>query len=200
MTVTASIVPVADSGTAVAGTASTPIVNVAANDTVNGVAAILGGAGNATVAQSGSWPAGLALNATTGAITTTAAVAPGTYSVVYQLCDKNTPPNCATATDTVTVTASILAKPDTGTAAAGTATTPIGNVAANDTVNGVAATLGGTGNATVAQSGTWPAGIALNTTTGAITTTAAVAPGTYSVVYQLCDKNTPPTARPRPTR
>ena len=108
-----SIVPVADTGTAVAGTASTPIANVAANDTVNGAAATLGGAGNATVAQSGAWPAGIALNTTTGAVTTTAAVAPGTYSVAYQLCDKNTPANCATVTDTVTVTASIVPVADT---------------------------------------------------------------------------------------
>ena len=95
---------------------------MAANDTVNGAAATLGGAGNATVAQSGAWPAGIALNTTSGAITTTAAVAPGTYSVVYQLCDKNTPANCATVTDTVTVTASIHPVADAGTAVAGTAT------------------------------------------------------------------------------
>jgi uncharacterized repeat protein (TIGR01451 family) len=191
VTVTASITPVADTGTAVAGTASTPIANIAANDTVSGVAAALGAAGNATVAQSGTWPTGIALNTTTGAVTTTAAAAPGTYSIVYQLCDKHTPPDCATATDTVTVTAAVVAKLASGTAVSGTASTPLANVAATDTVNGAAATLGTAGNATVAQSGTWPTGIALNTATGAVTTTAAVPPGTYSVAYQLCDKNTP---------
>ncbi len=184
--------PLAESGTAAAGTASTPIANVASNDTVNGAAATLGTAGNATVAQSGTWPAGIALNTTSGAVTTTAAVAPGSYSLVYQLCDKHTPPDCATATDTVTVTGSIAARPDTGTAVAGTASTPIANVASNDTVNGAAATLGTAGNATVAQSGTWAAGIALNTTSGAVTTTAAAAPGSYSLIYQLCDRHTPP--------
>ena len=191
LTVTASIAPVADTGTAVAGTASTPIANVAANDTVSGVAAALGAAGNATVAQSGTWPTGIALNTTTGAVTTTAAAAPGTYSIVYQLCDKHTPPDCTAATDTVTVTAAVVAKLASGTAVSGTASTPLANVAATDTVNGAAATLGTAGNATVAQSGTWPTGIALNTATGAVTTTAAVPPGTYSVAYQLCDKNTP---------
>jgi hypothetical protein len=184
--------PVADTGSAVAGTASTPIANVATNDTVNGAAASLGAAGNATVAQVGTWAAGIALNTGTGAITTTAAVAPGAYSLQYQLCDKNTPPNCATTTDTVTVSAAIVATSDTGTAVSGTASTPIANVTANDTVNGAAATLGPSGNATVAQVGTWAAGMALNTSTGAVTTTAAVVPGTYSVQYQLCDKNTPP--------
>jgi uncharacterized repeat protein (TIGR01451 family) len=192
VTVTASIIPATASGTAVAGTASTPIANVAAGGTVNGAAATLGAGGNATVAQSGTWPAGITLNTTSGAVTTTAAVPPGSYSITYQLCDRSTPPNCATATDTVTVSASILPAVQTGTAVAGTASTPIANVATGGTVNGSAATLGAGGNATVAQSGAWPAGIALNTTSGAITTTAAVPPGTYPVVYQLCDRNTPP--------
>ena len=156
VTVTASINAVADTGTAIAGTASTPIANVAANDTVNGATATLGATGNATIVQVGTWPAGIALNATTGAISTTAAVGPAVYSVQYQLCDKNTPPNCATTTDTITVTASIVAVPDSGSAIAGTASTPIVNVTSNDTVNGAAATLGGTGNATVTQVGRGP--------------------------------------------
>jgi uncharacterized repeat protein (TIGR01451 family) len=192
VTVNASIIPATATGTAVAGTASTPIANVAAGGTVNGAAATLGASGNATVAQSGSWPAGITLNTTTGAVTTTAAVTPGSYSIVYQLCDKNSPPNCATATDTVTVSASIVPASATGSAIAGTASTPIANVAAGGRVNGSPATLGAGGNATVAQSGSWPAGITLNTTTGAVTTTAAVPPGVYSIVYQLCDKNSPP--------
>ena len=191
LTVKASIVPVAEAGTAVAGTASTPIASVTANDLVNGAPATLGGAGNATVAPSGTWPAGLALNPATGAITTGAALAPGNYPVVYQLCDRGTPPNCATTTDTVTVSGSILPGNPSGTAVAGTAAVPINNVATGGTVNGQPATLGAGGNATVAQSGTWPAGLTLNTTTGAIASTAAVAPGSYSLIFQLCDRSTP---------
>ncbi len=191
VTITASIVPVTESGSAVAGTPSTPIANVTSNDQVNSAAVTLGTGGNATIAQSGTWPTGVSLNTTTGAITTSAAAVPGVYSVTYQLCDKNSPVNCATVVDTVTVTASILPGADSGTVTAGAAATPVANVAANDTVNGVAANLSATGNATVAQSGTWPAGITLNTTTGAVTTTAALAPGTYTVQYNLCDKNTP---------
>jgi uncharacterized repeat protein (TIGR01451 family) len=191
LTVKASIVPVAEAGTAVAGTASTPIANVATNDLVNGAPATLGAAGNATIAQSATWPAGLALNTGTGAITTTAALAPGSYPVIYQLCDRNTPANCATTTDTVTVSGSILPANPSGTAVAGTAAVPIANVAAGGTVNGQPATLGGGGNATVATVGTWPPGITLNPGTGAISTTAAVPPGSYSLIYQLCDHSTP---------
>jgi ligand-binding sensor protein len=186
-----SIVPVTESGSAVSGIAGTPLANVISNDTVNGAAATLGAGGNATIAQSGTWPTGIALNAASGAITTTIAVQPGTYNVTYQLCDKATTPNCATVIDTITVTASILPGADSGNATSGVASTPVANVAANDNVNGAAATLGAGGNATVATSGTWPAGISLNTATGAISTTSAVPPGVYSIAYQLCDKNTP---------
>jgi uncharacterized repeat protein (TIGR01451 family) len=184
--------PQPESGSATAGTSGTPITNVVANDAVNGVAATLGAAGNATIAPSGTWPAGITLDTTSGAINTTAIVPPGTYSLVYQLCDRSAPPNCATTTDTVTVKASIIAVPEAGTALAGAPATPIANVAANDTVNGAAATLGSAGNATLAQSGTWPAGLALSLTSGAITSAATLPPGTYSVSYQLCDKSTPP--------
>ncbi len=191
LTVKASIIAVPEAGTALAGSTSTPIANVAANDTINGAPATLGTAGNATVAQSGTWPAGLTLNPTTGAVTTLATLAPGTYAVAYQLCDKSAPPNCATATDTVTVSASILPGAPSGTAVAGTASTPIPDIAAGATVNGAPATLGTTGNATVAAVGTWPAGITLNPGSGAVSTSAAAAPGTYSLIYQLCDKTTP---------
>jgi uncharacterized repeat protein (TIGR01451 family) len=103
LTITTAINPVTELGTALAGTAATPIANVAANDTVNGAAATLGASGNATVAQSGVWPTGIALDTTTGAITTTAAVPAGVYSITYQLCDRATPANCLTMVDTVTV-------------------------------------------------------------------------------------------------
>jgi uncharacterized repeat protein (TIGR01451 family) len=119
-------------------------------------------------------------------------VAPGMYSLTYQLCDRNSPVNCATALLTIKLQGSVLPATTSGTAVAGTAATPIANVAANGTVDGQAATLGASGNATVAESGSWPTGLLLNSTTGAVTMSASVLPGTYSLVYQLCDKSTPP--------
>jgi uncharacterized repeat protein (TIGR01451 family) len=185
-------VPVPLTGSANAGSAAAPIANVVAGASVNGAAATLGTSGNATVATSGTWPAGITLNPATGAIATSAAVAPGSYAVVYQLCDRSTPtPNCATATDTINVAASIVPVPLTGSANAGSAAAPIANVVAGATINGAAATLGVSGNATVATSGTWPAGITLNPATGAIATSAAVAPGSYAVAVQVCDRRTP---------
>lgn len=94
------VVPVTDSGSGVAGTASTVIANVRSNDSVGGVAAT---SANSTITQSGSWPAGITLDTSTGAISITAAVAAGTYNVDYQLCNTGSPVKCATVTDIITV-------------------------------------------------------------------------------------------------
>jgi hypothetical protein len=143
ITVTANIAPTDDAGSAISGTPSTPVANVAANDQVNGSPAVITGASaNATVAQSGTWPTGIALNTATGAVTTTAAVQPGTYTVQYNLCDKNIPINCTLANVVITVTANIAPVTESGTSVSGTASTPIANVASNDLVNGAAAVIG----------------------------------------------------------
>ena len=180
-----------DSGSVRTGTGGTAVVNVAANDTVNGAAATLGAGGNATVATSGAWPAGITLDPATGAVNVAATVGAGNYSMTYQLCDRLTPPHCTTAQVTVTVS-SVVAQPDTGAVTVGTASTAVANIAANDSINGAPATLGAGGNATVAASGTWPAGITLDPATGAVNVAATVAAGTYTMNYRLCDRSTPP--------
>jgi hypothetical protein len=53
-------------------------------------------------------------------------------------------------------------------------------------VNGVAATIGSTGNATIATS--MASRYCLESTTGDINVAVGTTPGTYSVVYELCDK------------
>ena len=180
-----------DSGSVRTGTGGTAVVNVAANDTVSGAAATLGAGGNATVATSGAWPAGITLDPATGAVNVAATVGAGNYSMTYQLCDRLTPPHCTTAQVTVTVS-SVVAQPDTGAVTVGAASTAVANIAANDSINGAPATLGAGGNATVAASGTWPAGITLDPATGAVNVAATVAAGTYTMNYQLCDRSTPP--------
>ena len=193
--ITPVINPVSESGTADFGVRSQPIANVAANDTVDGAPAVLGSLGNARVLQSPTppWPTGIVLNTTTGAVTTTSTIAVGTYNIAYYLCDWNVPADCQSTTDTVTVIApSINPVADAGTADAGVGSQPITNVAANDTVNGAPATLGASGNATVAQRGTWPPGITLTPSTGAVNVAATVAVGTYNIAYVLCDKNITP--------
>ncbi|MBK8698883.1 MAG: DUF11 domain-containing protein [Saprospiraceae bacterium] len=98
---------VTESGTVISAIGGTALSNIASNDTINGVSATLGGGGNATVAQSGSWPSGISLNTTTGAVTVTPGTAAGSYPVTYQLCDKLVPPNCVTMVDTVHVLATV---------------------------------------------------------------------------------------------
>jgi uncharacterized repeat protein (TIGR01451 family) len=187
-----SILPEPDSGTAVSAVPSTPIANVTANDTVNGAPATLGPTGNATIAKSGTWPSAITLNTTTGAVLFSGALPPGTYSFLYQLCDRNTPPNCATTTDTLKVTGSVIALPVEGTAIAGIPSTPIPNIVATDTSNHAPATLGLKGNSVVSAAGIWPAGLTLNPQTGAVSTSATLPAGTYVQDYQLCDRSTPP--------
>ncbi|ENA1815782.1 gliding motility-associated C-terminal domain-containing protein, partial [Flavobacterium psychrophilum] len=189
VTVTAVLNPVADSGTA-PSTGGEAIPNVALNDVVNGLPATLGVSGNATIATSGVWPVGVTLNPTTGAINVAVGTIPGVYPVTYQLCDKLTPQTCATVVDTVTVTAVVNPVAENGTVPA-TGGVAILNVAANDVVNGLPATLGVSGNATVATSGVWPVGITLDQATGAINVVAGMPPGNYPVTYQLCDNLTP---------
>jgi hypothetical protein len=193
ITVTPIVIANPDAGTVSAGTGGTPVANVAANDVVNGVAVTLGTGGNATLATVGTYPTGIALNTTTGAVSVAQGTAPSTYTLVYQICDRLTTPTCATTTVTITVTPNVIANPDAGTVSAGTGGTVVANVATNDVVNGVAATLGTGGNATLATVGTYPTGITLNTGTGTVSVAQGTAPGTYTVVYQLCDRLTPTT-------
>ncbi len=186
-----SVNVVPDTGIAVVGIASGAIANVAANDTVGGEGAVPGRSGNATLSQVGTWPSGIQLNPSTGAVGVMANVAMGTYSFQYQLCDKASPTTCAVGTDTVTVIAAVVAAPEAGSAIVGTASTAIGNIIANDLVAGKVPTLGASGNATVATNGIWPAGFSLNKSTGAITVTNTVSTGSYELPYELCNKATP---------
>ena len=188
--VNASIVPTVDNapGPLSAGTAGTPIANVAVNDQVNGAPATLGTGGNATVAPSGAWPGGISLDADTGAVSVLPTVPAGNYSLPYTLCDRFG--HCADSTVNFTLTAATLAAGgDSGSATAGQDSTPVANVAANDTINGQPVQLGAGGNATVATSGTWPTGITLDPATGAVQVAASVPPGQHTLSYQLCPLN-----------
>jgi uncharacterized repeat protein (TIGR01451 family) len=68
-------------------------------------------------------------------------------------------PATSCASNTSAVAPHITATLETGTAVSGTAATVLTNIAANDFVNGSAASItGAASNATVAQSGAWPTG------------------------------------------
>ena len=137
---------------------------------------------------------GLTLNPD-GTVSVAANVSPGTMGIGYKICRTDTKPQplCARATVWIAVLADIRPQPDTGSATAGVANPQaVPNIAANDMVNGQDATLGAGGNATVEPLGAWPAGIALDPNTGAVSTSASVSAGTYTLRYQLCDRAAPP--------
>ena len=129
-------------------------------------------AGTATVTRFGTaggtysaTPAGLTINATTGAVTLGTST-PGTYTVTYSV----TVPGCGTTITTTTVT--ITAAPNATISYAGSPYCSNGGTAAVTQTG----TAGGTYSST--------AGLTLNATTGAVTLGTSI-PGTYTVTYTV---------------
>ncbi|WP_455151257.1 T9SS type B sorting domain-containing protein [Capnocytophaga sp.] len=112
----------------------------------------------------------------------------GTYTIVYQICDKLNSGNCATTTATVVVgTPTITADPDTFTITTGTSTK---SVLDNDKIGTATATTN-TVNISVVTGAT-PKQAGTNTPTldsdGKVTVPNNTPAGTYTIVYQICDK------------
>ena len=112
----------------------------------------------------------------------------GTYTIVYQICDKLNSGNCATTTATVVVgTPTITADPDTFTITTGTSTK---SVLDNDKIGTATATTNTVSISVV--TGATPKQPGTNTPTldsdGKITVPNNTPAGTYTIVYQICDK------------
>ncbi len=187
ITVTASVTAGPDSGTASAGTGGIAVADVRTNDLVNGVSST---SVNSTLSVVNSQNPGITLNTTTGSVSVAQGTAPGSYTLTYQLCDKLTPTTCTTGLATITVTASVTAGPDSGTASAGTGGIAVADVRTNDLVNGLMPT---SGNSTLYLVNSQDSDISLNTTTGSVNVAIGTTPGSYTLVYQLCDNLTPTT-------
>lgn len=74
--------------------------SVLANDTIDGQPATLS---NVSLSQVSSTNSGVSLDPSTGLIYVEPGTQPGNYQFVYQICDKENPTNCETATVNVTV-------------------------------------------------------------------------------------------------
>ena len=112
----------------------------------------------------------------------------GTYTIVYQICDKLNSGNCATTTATIVVgTPSITADPDTFTITTGTSTK---SVLDNDKIGTATATTNTVSISVV--TGATPKQPGTNTPTldsdGKVTVPNNTPAGTYTIVYQICDK------------
>ena len=112
----------------------------------------------------------------------------GTYTIVYQICDKLNSGNCATTTATVVVgNPTITADPDTFTITTGTSTK---SVLDNDKIGTATATTNTVSISVV--TGATPKQPGTNTPTldsdGKVTVPNNTPAGTYTIVYQICDK------------
>ena len=112
----------------------------------------------------------------------------GTYTIVYQICDKLNSGNCATTTATIIVgTPTITADPDTFTITTGTSTK---SVLDNDKIGTATATTNTVSISVV--TGATPKQPGTNTPTldsdGKVTVPNNTPAGTYTIVYQICDK------------
>jgi gliding motility-associated-like protein len=141
-----------------------------------------------------------AVDSTTGQISVPAGTPAGIYTIVYQICEKANPTNCDSATVTITVTAPVIvAQDDTFIDVDGANGSPnIGNALnnngnGNDTLNGVNVTIAQV-NLTVTTPATPIGGgpvPSIDSTTGQISVPAGTPAGTYTIVYQICEKANP---------
>jgi gliding motility-associated-like protein len=208
ITVTAPIIVAQDDtiagGNGIAGNSNAGNVlnnNGNGNDTLNGV--------NVTIAQvnltvtTPATPIGggpvPSINSSTGQVSVPAGTPAGTYTIVYQICEKLNPSNCDSAIVTITVTAPIVANDDSFVDIDGTTgNSNVGNVLinngnGNDTLNGVAVTIDQV-NLTVTTPATSIGGgpvPIVDITTGQISVPAGTPAGTYTIIYQICEKINP---------
>jgi len=130
-----------------------------------------------------------------GTITVPSGTKSGTYEIVYSICERLNPNNCATATATVKVGSTpIVAKPDTYTITNGTSTTTTtGTVLDNDklgtktpTTTDVILTVVTTTTDVVGATKT----PTLNND-GTVTVPSGTKSGTYEIVYSICEHLNP---------
>ncbi|KNG91781.1 beta strand repeat-containing protein, partial [Pseudaestuariivita atlantica] len=200
-----TIVPIAAGAeTARAATGSDQSVNVGsllgASDTLDGAPATVGPGATGSVdlsvvsiTEGGSPSGNIAVDLDTGDMVVAAGTPDGTYLVTYRICEETNRSNCATATEEITVTSlAIVAGPEADRTVVGSDGAIDAGPAlssAQDRVDGSAATLGASGNATlsiVPGANTDPE-LSIDPVTSRITVAAGTAAGTYTIEYRLCD-------------
>jgi hypothetical protein len=185
VTVTApAIDAVNDTGSNVNGyTGGTSFTNVLGNDTLNGQPVNPAQVNTTFVSSTNT---GITLSGTN--VNVAAGTPAGSYSLIYQICEKTNPTNCDQATVTITVTApAIDAVNDTGSNVSGyTGGTSFTNVLGNDTLNGQPVNPAQVNTTFVSSTNT---GITLSGTN--VNIAAGTPAGAYSLVYRICEKTNP---------
>ena len=131
---------------------------------------------------SGTLPAGLTLNATTGAITGTPTASANATSLTFKVTDSSSPVQTKSVTLSLTISAATLSITTTSL--------PGGQVGTAYSTT-LAATGGTTPYTWSLTSGTLPAGLTLNATTGAITGTPTAIANATSLTFKVTDSGSP---------
>ena len=180
------IVAVTESPSVLPGTSTASVIG---NDTVNGVQAVIGTApGQVTLTSTPNGP--LTMNVATGTIAVAANTPAGSYPITYKICEVSNPANCSTVTSNVTVTAPVIAAvTETTLAINGNIGGSTTSLTTNDTLNGLAVTIGTAPGNVKMTTGTLPAGITVNTATGIVTVATNTPAGSYPISYTICEIN-----------
>ncbi|WP_345157264.1 gliding motility-associated C-terminal domain-containing protein, partial [Flavobacterium ginsengisoli] len=123
-----------------------------------------------------------------GDVTLAANTPSGTYSITYEICEKDAnPSNCKTAVAEVKVVNIIDAILDTITPINGNIGGTTISLVENDTLNGNKVVIGtNSGEVTINIVGTLPSGLTLNTN-GTITVAPNTPKGNYNIEYIICE-------------
>lgn len=175
----------------------TNAINALNNDTLNGGTASINEVGISVVIPAKSIRGNVVpfLDEVSGNVTIPAGTPAGNYSIVYTICEKNNPTNCATATINIdVVTAPIVANDDTVAGINGfNGAIDILDVLANDLLNGSPALLSQNTVTILTPAASIGGGLVptLNSTTGKVTVPAQTPAGTYTIEYELCEQLNP---------
>jgi len=145
------------------------------------VPSITTGGAAITYTLTGTIPAGISINAATGEISWSNAVAAGAYTLTVKATNSA---GSTTATYTLTVTASTTVTAPTGLAYSPASTAVTAGTAGNSAAPAI---NNGQGVITYSLTGTIPAGVTINSGTGVISWSTAVAAGTYTLTVKAAN-------------
>ncbi|SHM98852.1 hypothetical protein SAMN05444484_1231, partial [Flavobacterium chilense] len=160
------------------GTTTTTVGNVTTNDTLNGQIVT---SANTNVTPKTTGPLSVDAN---GELTLAPNTPSGTYTIDYTICEEGAASNCSTATATVVVGNILVANDDKTypNQTSGTATTTVGNVTTNDTLNGQIVT---SANTNITPKTTGPLSVDAD---GELTLAPNTPSGTYTIDYTICEE------------
>jgi hypothetical protein len=186
------IIAVTENTAAINGNTGGSTLALTNNDTLDGLAVTIGTAPGNVKMTTGALPTGITVDTATGIVTVAPNTPAANYPITYTICEVSNPANCSTTTSYVTVTASLIKAVTETTAAINGITggsTPA--LTTNDTLNGLAVTIGTAPGNVKMTTGTLPAGITVDTATGIVTVAPNTPAANYPIIYTICEVNNP---------